>query len=155
MKLIYFLLFVSPILFTQSNVLFIPLHEIKDSTEEKKTFKEFEKDYQPAGSFLNGDSISNAWFNSFYPKLKKIVSDSMSVIDKETKLWIDLGCTPNGKIEKIIYFSNDLYTQNLDKRFQFLLTQFLENYSFPLKSEKRYSQCGSFRFQPTKKDSLK
>lgn len=155
MKFIFSLFFITSLLYSQQCIFFIPLHEIKDSTERTITFEDFERDYQSAGSFLNGDSISNAWYNSFSPKLKEIFSDSISVLEKETKLWINLGCLPDGKIEKVIYFSKDIQTQKLDKTFQLLLKQLFENYSFPLKTEKKYSQCGSFKFHPNKESSLK
>ena len=112
----------------------------------KATVGEFEAVYAQAGTFLPGDSISKAWYHSFRPAFERQIDSAKFAWPDTTFIWVDLCCSSTGKIEHVLYVSRDLDHGAQGKKFQTELESFARGYIFPLTANKKYSQCGTFRF---------
>jgi hypothetical protein len=104
--------------------------------------------YTPAGEFMSADTIPVAWYQGFRPAFEKYIAtvnlpwDSAQV----TKVWVDLCCSPSGRIERVLYSSMGLNDVNLEKRFCDAIESFAKDFVFPLTADRPFSQCGSLQF---------
>jgi hypothetical protein len=97
-------------------------------------------------SILPGDSISSAWYRSFLPAFERQIQAANLVWPETTFIWVDLCCEPSGKVERVLMLSQKLKDDDLGRAFQKELSTFAETYVFPLRADKRYSQCGTLMF---------
>lgn len=66
---------------------------------------------------------------------------------KQTRCFNRIYFNKNGKVDYFVYkFSQGELTEEKEKQFQDLLLQFLQSYSFPLKSSSGFAQCSPVRY---------
>ena len=119
----------------------------------QKVIAQFESLYTPLGSIDLPDSISigKAWYGSFRPAFLECLKKSNLEWDDTTNVWIDLCCSPTGRIERVLYKTRGLSDPKRESIFDEAIESFAKGYVFPITIDKKFSQCGSFRFAPTKK----
>jgi hypothetical protein len=113
---------------------------------KKATMTLYDSLYTPAGSFLSGDSIGSAWYGSFRPAFEQRIQDAHLMWPETTQVWIDLCCDSSGKVEHVLLRSKQLKNDEFGAIFQKELSTFVRGYVFPLRADKRYSQCGTLKF---------
>ena len=122
-----------------------------DGIVDSITIAKYDSIYTQLGNMKFQDSliISNSWYRNFAPAFIKHIINANIPWDKTVSIWIDLCCSSDGNIERVLYGSRDLTDSNLEEQFCKSVESFASTYTFPVKINKRYSQCGSFRFGPT------
>jgi len=108
----------------------------------------FEWLYTPAGEFMSADTIPVAWYRGFRPAFEKYIETINLPWDttQVTKVWMDLCCSPSGKIERVLYASKGLTDPSLERRFCDSVESFAKGFIFPLTADRPFSQCGTLQF---------
>lgn len=147
MKLIcVILLLVTSSIFSQSELEIYSFNDAEKYGGPAKLIKTIQEDYKPTNEYISGDSLSAAWYNDFYPKFKKYITDKDLYKGAKFKVWMELECAADGTIEKLLFrlITND--SEMDDKVFKEALKEFFSTYKYSLKLKGKYRQCGSFRF---------
>ena len=120
---------------------------LKDGQPEKVVAK-FDSLYKPLGNIKLPDSISigTAWYTHFRPAFLEHLKNANLEWDTTASAWVDLCCSPSGKIERVLYTVRGLKNSNGDLKFIEAVESFAKTYTFPISILTPYSQCGSFRF---------
>ena len=149
LKLLLSLIFLLNISYGQTESVTIALESIPNF---QTVIAGYESLYVPLGTLKLPDTttVSNVWFNQFRPEFVKFVSDSKIQWDTTTRVWISFCCSPEGKIQKVLFKSRSISDQGKEKRFTEIVDEFSKNYTFPVVVSKQFSQCGSLKFESSK-----
>ena len=134
----------------QSNSFCVSIHK---NGQPEKVVAKFDSLYKPLGNIKLPDSISigDAWFKNFRPAFMEHIKNSNLEWDTTTNVWIDLCCSPSGKVERVLYSARAISDQNRELRLVEAIELFAKSYTFPISTNQPFSQCGSFKFSPVKK----
>jgi len=120
---------------------------IQDKSDPKGVVGYYDSLYNPAGTFLSRDSIPVAWYDDFRPQFEKRFADIRFQWGRETRIWLNLCCSPQGKIEHALYHSSSFASPEVEQRFSQEAENFLKGFTFRLRAQKPYSQCGTLIFK--------
>jgi hypothetical protein len=97
---------------------------------------------------MSADTIPVAWYRGFRPAFEKYIETINLPWDttQVTKVWMDLCCSPSGKIERVLYASKGLTDPSLERRFCDSVESFAKGFIFPLTADRPFSQCGTLQF---------
>ncbi|MCK9407583.1 MAG: hypothetical protein WCX28_00135 [Bacteriovoracaceae bacterium] len=134
----------------QDTTFCVSIHKDK---QPEKLVAAYDSIYTPLGSIKLPDSVSigTAWYQNFRPAFLEHVKNANIEWDTTTSVWIDLCCSPSGKIERVLYAARNLTDPNRELKFTKAIELFAKAYTFPISTQQRFSQCGSFKFMPEKK----
>jgi hypothetical protein len=121
--------------------------------QPEKVMAHFDSLYPPLGNTKLPDSVTipKAWYKNFTPAFLEFLTNSNLGLDSTAKVWVDLCCSPSGKIERVLYTSGGFPDINREKKFCEAVEHFVKSYTFPITINRPYNQCGSFSLRPNKK----
>ena len=143
-KIFVIIYFVSVIIFGQTDLELYSFSDAKEYGGLANLVEIVHKHYIPTNKFVSTDSITSAWFDDFYPKFKKFIINKKLNGGKDYNLWMELGCSNSGSVEKIIY---KLMNADIDENkvaLENALREFFKTYKYSLALGAKYRQCGNF-----------
>ncbi len=102
--------------------------------------------YTNSANLAARDSIGSAFVSNFCPALRDRLQAAAFSWRDTTYIWINLFCSPTGKVEHAVYLSKQLPYDGQGAVFQKVIDDFLRDYTLGVAAERGYSQCGTLRF---------
>lgn len=130
----------------------IPLNQLKNCNLDLDSLRTL---YTPATSPVPTDTVAfpglaDSVIVSIYTGIKEHLSTLFHkngiAIDEDTPIWFDFLFSKDGSIDYCLY---NIVKDNIKKKTEFskALDEFVKEYQFPIKSDKKFGQCGTFLFK--------